>query len=595
MSESSGRAVVAREAARQLMKVALGEAEADLAIVNGSIVNVYTAEVLTGDTVLIKGDKIAYVGKSVQQSIGPATQVIDATGKTLIPGLIDGHTHLLNGLYSISEVLRYAMTGGTTTIITETMEFGFCLGYQGVVEFVRSVRNQPIKCFATVPPLVSTSPVAQEHTLSTDELRRLLKVKGVIGLGESFWGPVVEGEPGTLRLIAETVRLGKIVDGHSAGARDNRLQAYTSLGVSSCHEPTTAEEILERLRLGMFVLVREGETRREMEAIAKIKDENIDFRRLILASDGLGPWQLVADGYMDFIVQKAIDLGFDPVLAIRMATINVAQRFGLEDFIGGIAPGKYADIVIIPDLNTIQPECVISNGQVVARNGELLVQPRRHTYSKSTQNTIRLTRDFEAGDFAVRINGNRRKARVRVIDQVTYLVTREAILELPVSDGLVLSDTSQDVIKVAAIERAHHTDKTFVGFVRGMGFKRGAIATTTAWDTCDMVVVGVSEADMAQAVNRVRELNGGIIVCADGKILAEIALPIGGLITMLPMETISETLHHIQQTATGLGCTQQDIRQTLSVLTTGGIPFLRICEAGLVDIRQNKFVDLLVG
>ncbi len=594
MSELVDRAA-AREAAQQLMKVALGEAEADLAIVNGSIVNVYTGEVLTGDTVLIKGDRIAYVGKNAQQSISPATRVIDASGKTLVPGFIDGHTHLLNGLYSISEVLRYAMKGGTTTIITETMEFGFCLGYQGVIEFVRSARNQPIKCLATVPPLVSTSPVAKEHALTGGELRRLLRTKGVIGLGESFWGPVVDGDGVTLSLIAETVRLGKIVDGHTAGAKGNKLQAYASLGVSSCHEPTTAEEVLERLRLGMFVLVREGETRRETEAIARIKDENIDLRRLILASDGLGPWQLVADGYMEFIVQKAIKLGFDPVLAIQMATINVAQRFGLDDFIGGIAPGKYADIVIIPDLDTIQPEYVISNGQVVARNGELLVQPRKHTYPKSTQNTIRLTRDFGADDFAVRIDGNHRKAKVRVIDQVTYLVTREAILELPALDGLVASDTSQDVIKVAAIERSHWTDKTFTGFVRGMGFKRGAIATSTAWDTCDMVVVGVSEADMAQAVNRIRELNGGIVVCAGGRILAEMALPIGGLITMLPMETISETLHHIQQTAAQLGCTQQDIRPTLSVLTTGGIPFLRICEAGLVDIRQNRFVDLLVG
>ena len=594
MSELRGRAAVARKAAQQLMKVALGEAEADLAVVGGSIVNVYTGEVLTGDTVLIKGDKIAYVGKNAQQSIGSTTRVIDAAGKTLVPGFIDGHTHILNGLYSISEVLKYAMKGGTTTIISETMEFGFCLGYQGIIEFVRSARNQPVKCFATVPPMVSISPVAKAHALTSDELRRLLRMKEVIGLGESFWGPVVEGEQGTLSLIAETVGSGKIVDGHSAGARDNKLQAYTSLGVSSCHEPTTAEETLERLRLGMFVLVREGETRRETEAIAKIKDENIDFRRMILASDGLGPWQLVADGYMDFIVQKAINLGFSPVQAVRMATINVAQRFGLDDFIGGIAPGKYADIVIIPDLTTIQPEYVISNGRVVARNGGLLVQPRKHTYPGPTQNTIRLTMNFEADDFAVRMNGNRRKARVRVIDQVTDLVTREAVLELPVSDGQILSDTGQDVIKAAAIERAHHTDKTFVGFVRGMGFKRGAIATSTAWDTCDMVVAGVNEADMAQAVNRIRELNGGIVVCAGGRILAEIALPIGGLITMLPMETISETLSHIQQAAANLGCTQQDIRQTLSVLTTGGIPFLRICEAGLVDIRQNKFVDLLV-
>ena len=594
MTETQQRVVQARETARQLMGVALGDVQADLAIINGSIVNVYTGEVIRGDTVLVKGDRIAYVGKNARQSIGPDTQVIDAAGKTLVPGFIDGHTHLLNGLYSISEVLRYAIKGGTTTIITETMEFGFPLGYQGILEFLRSARNQPVKVYATVPPMVSISPVAREHVLTGEELRRLLRSKGVIGLGESFWGPVIEEEGETLRLIAETVKSGKVVDGHTAGARGNKLQAYTSLGVSSCHEPTTVEEVLERLRLGLYVLVREGETRRETEAVARMKDDEVDFRRMILASDGLGPWQLTTDGYMEFIVQKAIDLGFDPVWAIQMTTINVAQRFALDDDVGGIAPGKCADIVIIPDLRTIKPEYVISNGQVIARNGEILVQPREHRYSKSTRNAIRLTRDFSAGDFAVPANNNRSKATVRVIDQATYLVTREAILDLPVIDGLVKPDASQDVIKVAAIERAHHTGKVFTGFVRGMGFKRGAMATSTSWDTCDMVVAGVNEDDMAQAVNRIRELNGGMVICAGGKILAEIALPIGGVMTLSSMETISETLHHIQQAAASLGCTQPDIRQTLSVLTTGGIPFLRLCESGLVDIRQNRLVDLLV-
>ena len=594
MTETQGHMVQARETARQLMGVALGDVQADLAIVNGSIVNVYTGEVIRGDTVLIKGDKVAYVGKNAQQSIGSDTQIIDATGKILIPGLIDGHTHLLNGLYSINEVLRYAIKGGTTTIISESMEFGFSMGYQGILEFLKSARNQPVKVYATAPPMVSISPVATEHVFTSDELRRLLRYKEVVGLGESFWGPVIENEGENLRLIAETVKSGKVVDGHTAGARGNKLQAYTSLGVSSCHEPTTAEEVLERLRLGMYVLVREGETRRETEAIAHMKDDDVDFRRMILASDGLGPWQLTTDGYMEFIVQKAINLGFDPVWAIQMATINVAQRFGMDDTIGGIAPGKCADIVIIPDLCTINPEYVISNGRVVAWNGEILVQPRKHHYSRSTQNSIRLARDMVADDFAVPVKSGQNKARVRVIDQATYLVTREAILDLPVVDGLVMLDTGQDVIKVAAIERAHNTNKSFTGFVRGMGFKRGAIATSTSWDTCDMVVAGVSEADMACAVNRIKAINGGIVICADGEIEAEIALPIGGLISMSSMETIGEALRHIQQTAARLGCTQPDIRQTLSVLTTGGIPFLRICESGLVDIRQNSFVDLLV-
>ncbi len=582
------------EKSRQLMRVALGEVEADLAVINGSIVNVYTGEVIDGDTVLVKGDRVAYVGKKPGRSIGPGTRIIDAAGRVLVPGFIDGHTHLLNGMYSISEVLRYAIKGGTTTIITETMEFGFSLGYRGIIESIRSVRNQPVKVYITIPPMVSISPVAQANVLTVEEMDRLLRYREVLGLGESFWGPVIEDEGQNLRLIAQTVKSGRLVDGHTAGARGNKLQAYTSLGVTSCHEPTTAEEVLERLRLGLYIMVREGETRREMEAVARMKDDDVDFRRMILASDGLGPWQLVEDGYMEFILQKAINLGFDPVRAIQMVTLNVAQRFGLDDTTGGIAPGKFADMVIIPDLRTIRPECVISNGQVVARDGDVIVQPRKHRYGKETRDSVHLRREFMADDFAVPAGGRRDKARVRVIDQETYLVTREAVLELPVADGWILPDTGQDVIKVAAIERVHNSGRMFTGFVRGLGFKRGAIAATTSWDTCDMVVAGVDEVDMAVAVNRIRELNGGIVVCVRGEIVAEISLPVAGLITSLSMESISAALHHIQQAAAGLGCTQPDIRQTLSVLTTGGIPFLRIYESGLVDIRQNRFVDLLV-
>ena len=363
-----------REQRYQLMKVALGEAEADLAIVNGSVVNVYTGEVLEGLSVLIKGDKIAYVGKDVGKSIGSLTRVIDAAGKTLIPGLIDGHTHL-DSMYSISELSRCAVAGGTTTIITEASNIASVLAYEGTTAFVRSGKNQPIKIFVTVPPMVTLSPVTEEHAITANELRRLLRRKEVIGLGEPYWGGGGGGNQRILDLIAETIRAGRKIDGHTAGASSNKLQAYISSGVSSCHEPITAEEVMERLRLGLFIFIREGEIRRDLDAIARIKDENIDFTQLALSTDGIGPWQLIDDGYMDFVVQKAINLGFNPVLAVQMASIHPARYFGLDHIIGGIAPGKYADIVIVPDLRTIRVECVISNGQVVFQNGRALFQP----------------------------------------------------------------------------------------------------------------------------------------------------------------------------------------------------------------------------
>jgi len=577
----------------QLIKVALGEAEADLAIVNGSVLNVYTGEALEGASVLIKGDKIAYVGKNVGKSIGSSTRVIDAVGKTLIPGLIDGHAHL-DSMYSLSELSRYAVAGGTTTVITETSNIGSVLECEGVTAFLKSGKNQPIKIFVTVPPMVTLSPVTEEHAITVNDLRRLLRRKDIIGLGEPYWGTVVGGNQRVLDLIIETINMGKKVDGHSAGASSNKLQAYISSGVSSCHEPITAEEVMERLRLGLFMFIREGEIRRDLEAIAKIRDEKIGLTGLALSTDGIAPWQLIDEGYMDFVVQKAINLGFNPVLAVQMASIHPARHFGLDHLIGGIAPGKYADIVIVPDLRTIRVECVISNGQVVFQAGRPVVRPERYKYPSSVQNSIRLARNFTADDFAITVEHNHSQVKARLIDQVTNLVTRESFVDMPISDGQLKPDPSRDIVKVAAIERSYHTGKSFVGLIRGIGLKHGAIGSSYVWDCGDIIVVGANETDMAQVVNRIKELNGGIVVCAGNKILAEIALPVAGTMSTESMETVSTRLHEIQRAAAELGCNSPDICTTLAVLPTPAIPFLRICEHGLFNLRQNQFVHLVV-
>lgn len=576
-----------------LIKVAVGEAEADLAIVNGAIVNVYTSEVLKGQTVLIKGGKIAYVGKDAGKDIGSSTQIIDATGKTLIPGFIDGHTHI-DCQYSISEFLRYAMKGGTTTIITETSNIAFPLkGYRGMVEFINSTKNQPIKIFITVSPMISMSPTAKEHAITIDELRKLLRRKEVVGLGESYWALVIAGDERVFNLFSETLKAGKKIEGHTSGAREKKLQAYVATGASSDHEPITADEVRERLRLGLYVLAREGEVRRELEAIAPIKDEKILLNRLAVATDGIGPWQLTTQGYMEHVVQKVIDLDFDPIQAIQLATLNVTQHFGLDNFIGGIAPGKDADIVIIPDVRTIKPEYVISKGQVVAKNGKLIVEPRKHDYPEWIKNSVHLPKNFVADDLAIRVEGNRSQVKVRVIDMVTELVTREAIIDMPISNGQLQADVSKDILKIAAIDRTYAPGKTFVGLIKGIGLKRGAIATSATWDSSAIIVIGADDADMTQAINRIRDLKGGIVVCAASKILAEISLSVGGVISTEPMETISEKFYAIQRAATELGCPLSDIRLTMATLTSPAIAHLRICEHGLFSIRQNQLVDLI--
>jgi len=298
----------------QLMKVALGEKKADIAVVNANVVNVYTGEILRDIAITIKGKWIAYVGKNAQDTIGPQTEVIDARGQTVIPGLIDGHTHLA-WFYTAAEFLRYAIAGGTTTVFTETLEPYAVSGYDGVIDFLESLRDQPIKILATAPAMVSTSQTARGMLPET--LEKILARDDVIGLGESYWQAVLQEPDLLLPLFEKTLAAGKTLEGHSAGASDNKLAAYVAAGISSCHEPINAKQTLERLRMGLHIMVREGSIRRDLEEIAKIKDQGIDLRRLILSTDGVEPQDLIEKGYMEFVLQKAIDYGFDPISAIQ--------------------------------------------------------------------------------------------------------------------------------------------------------------------------------------------------------------------------------------------------------------------------------------
>ena len=582
----------APEEASQLMKVALGEEKADLAVINAKIVNVYTGELLEDQSVTVKGKWIAYVGQNAGDGMGPQTEIIDARGQTVIPGLIEGHTHIA-WLYSACEFLKYAMTGGTTTVITETFEIYPVSGYDGVVDFLESLKDQPIKLFGTAPAMISISQAARG--IPPETLEKLLDREDVLGLGESYWQAVLQEPDGILTLYEQTLTAGKTLEGHSAGARDKKLAAYVDLGISSCHEPINADQVLERLRMGLHIMVREGSIRRDLAEISKIKDRGIDLRRLILSTDGVTPEDLIAKGYLEYVLQKAIDCGFDPVAAIQMATLNVAEHFSLDAFIGGIAPGRYADMVIIPDVHTIKAQWVISNGKVIAREGQLLASPRNHPYTTRSLNSIQLYRDTKPADFKIHVNDNPDSATVRVIDLVTDLVTAELKMQLPVSDGELKPDIDQDILKVSAIDRTNQPGKFFNGLIKGFGLKSGAMACSAAWDSSDIVAVGANEDDMAAAVNRIRALQGGAVLCEKGEILAELPLPIFGIMSDLPIEDISRRLKQIRKTAAALGVPHPDPLLTLITLTGAAIPYLRICEEGLVNLKDGQTRPLVAS
>ena len=573
------------DASRRLMAVARGRAYADLAVVNARMLNVYTGEILDGSQIAVSDKWIASVGRDASASIGPKTHVIDAAGNVVIPGLIEGHTHLV-WLASVSEYLRYLIPGGTTTLISETLEAYPVAGLDGVIDVLASFKDQPIKLFGTAPAMVSISRAAEG--IDSSHLASLVSREDVVGLGESYWQALLQ-RPDTLLPAYAAVRgQRKTLEGHSAGASEKKLNAYVAAGISSCHEPISAQDVLDRIRLGLYVMIREGSIRRDLAAISKIVHMGVDCRRLILSTDGIAPDDLIAKGGLEYVLQKAIDCGFDPVAAVQMATLNVAEHFGIDDLAGGIAPGRCADMLVVPDLKTIEPRRVISNGRVVAEKGHLLVAPRAHAYGPQSRDTIRLGTDVDRERFAIAAPGRPSTVTVRVIDMVSDLVTRDAAYDMPVVGGRVAVDTARDIITVAAIDRTRQPGKTFTGLIHGFGLARGALAASSAWDSSDIIVVGADEGDMALAVNRIADMQGGAVLCDGGRVVQEIPMPVLGIISDLPMETLASRLTALKAAVRERGCPFPDPLLSLVALTGAAIPFFRICEEGLVDLKTGR-------
>jgi adenine deaminase len=578
---------------RTLMRVALGEEPADLVVTRADLVNVYTAEIQKNMGVALKGPWIARVSADVQDIIGPATRVIDASGKTLTPGLIDGHTHL-SWIYTAAAFVPFAAASGVTTVVTETLEPFPVAGTAGVVDFLDSFRELPIRILATAPIMVSISSAAKG--ISAEDLAILFERDDVLGLGESYWQAVLQEPETYLAALEQTHRWGKVIEGHTAGASQKKLAAYVAAGATSCHEPIDAEQVLTRLRQGVHVMVREGSIRRDLKAISAIRQSAVDRRRLVLASDGASPRDLLDGKYLDFGIRKAIACGFAPVEAIQMATLNAAEHFRLDGVIGGIAPGRLADLVLVPDLAEFAPETVICNGQVIFESGQLRRTPRRHVFSAQSLNTVKLPRRLTPSDFSIRAQAPAgvSTVRVRVIEMVTDLVTAERHLDLPLSNGEIQADPAGGLCKIAAVDRTHHPGKLFTGLIQGFGLARGAVASSAAWDTSDIVVVGAGEADMACAVNRLADLQGGAALCEGGEVLAEIPMPVFGLANDLPVAAIAASLDTLKQAVARLGVTFPDPLLSLITLTGAAIPYLRICEEGLVNLKDGKTVGLFV-
>lgn len=560
-----------QEELEALSACALGEAPVDLCL-KGSVLDVYTGEVLPDRLIGVKGRWIAFVGREEDLDLGGNAEVLDLKGLLLIPGMIDAHAHL--GTYGRPDLmLEAAIPTGTTTVITEMIDIVFKVGYEGLLLFMEALSHQPIKVFFTLPSLVTLSPSSKRRAPSPEELLCLLEREDVLGLGEAYWQEVVRERSPYAYLTSRVLAAQKRVEGHTAGAKGGKLQAYLALGASSCHEPITAEDALERLRLGLHVMVREGSVRRDLEEVLKVKDKGVDLRRLVLVSDGLDPDDLVAFGWMDYLCQKAIDLGLDPVKAIQMVTLNPAEHFGIDPFLGGIAPLRRADIVAVEGLRAIKPKWVIADGRVLLEEGVVKAKGFGFPYPRNRF----LRGPLSPGDLRPAVSP---PVRARVVQLVTDLVTKEEVLEL----GDLEADPSKDLAKLVFATE----DRVMVALIKGTGLKKGAMATSSVWEAYGITAVGIADGDICVAVNRVLELGGGICLVEGGRVLGELPLPLGSAFSDLPLEEVVLRLKTLKEGARALGFRSQNPLRTLETLTTPAIPFLRVSEEGLVDLKRGK-------
>jgi adenine deaminase len=584
---------------RKLVDVAAGRSPADIVVRNGKWVCVQSGEILEGTDVAILGERIAYVGPDASHTIGKKTKIIDAEGSYLVPGLLDGHIHIESSMVTITEFVRAVMPHGTTGVFIDPHEIANVMGLQGVDLMVKEAQDQPIHVWVQVPSCVPSAVGLEtsREILGPRQIAKALSWSGVIGLGEMMdYDGVIASDKQTHAKLAATRAAGKVIGGHYPPLEMGiPFHAYVAGGAEDDHEGTTKEGAIERARQGMKVMMRLGSAWHDLETqMRAVTEEGLDPRHFILATDDAHAGTLVREGHMDRIVRFAIQKGLDPLVAIQMATLNTAEHFGVAKDVGQIAPGRYADILLVGNLKEFVVEKVLARGEVVAQGSKIIAKMPSFKYPDKALSTVNLARPLIAEDFAVPSQGGG-KVDVHVIGVIeNQALTRHLRLDLNASDGRVPADLAQDVAKVALVERHHATGEIQVGFVHGFGLNAScAIASTVAHDSHHLIIVGTDDANMAQAANELARMGGGQIVMRDGDVLASIGLPIAGLMSDEPAAAVAEKMSRVLDAFRACGCTLNNANMQLSLLALVVIPELRISNKGIVDVASGKIIPLI--
>lgn len=586
------------DVAPKLIAVAAGRSPADMVIRGGIWVNVHSREALPDHDIAISHGRVAFVGPDASYCIGPDTVVIQAKGRYMLPGLCDGHMHIESGMLTPAEFARAVIPHGTTSMFTDPHEIANVLGLPGVRMMHDEALLQPINIFTQMPSCAPSAPGLETTgvELTPEDVAEAMAWPGIIGLGEMMNFPgVSNADPKMLAEIAATQRAGKTVGGHYASPDlGPNFAAYVAGGPADDHEGTCESDAITRVRQGMRSMMRLGSAWYDVESqITAITQKGLDPRNFILCTDDCHSGTLVNDGHMNRVVRHAISCGCDPLIALQMATINTASHFGLEREIGSVTPGRRADVILSPDLTTLPIDLVIARGQVVAQDGDCMVECPHYDWPDTARSTIHLGHNLTDADFQIVAPDGANTARANVIGVVENQAPTKALqVDLPVRDGLVEGEAG--VCQIALVERHRATGGVVNGFVSGFGYQgQMAMASTVAHDSHHMIVVGTDRDQMALAANRLAEVGGGITLFKEGQELALVTLPIAGLMSDSDAHQVAADTERMMQAMRDCGCTLNNAYMQHSLLALVVIPELRISDLGLVDVRTFKQIPLL--
>jgi len=575
-----------------LNSVAMGEKNAEIILKNCSLVNVYSNEIIPDSQIAIFKDRIAYVGFNASHTVGKKTVVMDMGGDYIAPGFADPHIHI-DQFVLPSEFVKKCLLRGTTSLFPDPIDVVSVCGYRGLKEFVKLTEGLPARFFFVVPGgLPVDRKFSHSRTLTSKEEKSLIKWPNVLGLGEVFsWTKVTMQDKKTMKTLQNMLENDCIINGHTAGATDKKLNAYISSGILSCHEPIDFEQVLERLRLGMWIMIREGSIRRDLKKIIPYVISNkIYTDRLMFCTDGVNPQDLSELGHIDHCIRESVKLGLNCIDAISMATKNCFEYYNLNKDFGGIAPGKIADIVVFDNLENIKPNKVFVGGRLVVKNNQIVIPIQKPKLSSWITRTVKTRKKFTHDDFVVK--NSKKKVQTTVIKLKTEIITEKDSEELESNCGNVVGSIDKDVWKVAAIDRTYGSKKQSIGFLKNFGADIGAFGSTWNFHENDMIIIGSNEKDMAFAANSLVKTQGGLIVVKNQKILEIFPLPFAGIISTKSFDEVLSKFQAIKSQICDRGCRFRNPHLIPLFLPFLALPELRILYNGVVDVKKRSFIDI---